>query len=131
MFCNGGGYCGGGVNVNHGHPAVSGGPAPNLPPAAGAAWYNPTTGKPLKPALMPGPSPTKKAITNGSAAGTDCPTGVASRFAGPSTGNCTPGPSTGGGGGGAFLTAALRFAGNVTGISDAIACAEHPTLGDC
>jgi RHS repeat-associated protein len=131
MFCNGGGYCGGGVTVNHGHPAVSGGPAPNLPPAAGAAWYNPTTGKPLKPALMPGPSPTKKAITNGSAAGTDCPTGVASRFAGPSTGNCTPGPSTGGGGGGAFLTAALRFAGNVTGISDAIACAEHPTLGDC
>ncbi len=69
-------------------------------------------------------------ITNGSSASeATCTGGVASRFSGPE-GACRP-PAFSGGGTPGWLKGALHVAGDVTGINDAIACVEHPSLGSC
>jgi hypothetical protein len=49
---------------------------------------------------------------------------------------CNPVPvaagnSSGGGGFGSFFRKALHVAGNVTGVSAIVGCAEHPSLGGC
>ncbi len=44
MFCDGGGYCGGGVGSSNGHPTVKSGPAPNPPPSGRGGNGNTDTG---------------------------------------------------------------------------------------
>jgi RHS repeat-associated protein len=82
MFCNGGGYCGGGWSYHHGgHTTFSGGPAPEgnvsgYSDGGGGPWYSPW-GSALPPGLdpehygpapPPPPRPVVKKTTNGSPA---------------------------------------------------------------